>query len=524
MFDDVSGDIATDFDELFPLLSLRCCRSDAAGSTNGPRYSAQDRFTGIVHEVRAIRVDRQLRRSDGGGMFAVKQRLKLLQDAAKLVKAVHLVLPEDAYLTSIEMRAHTNNDRDGHCYAVSVGPQCGLSLHDLILAGRTTIAYRHFVSLLGCVAHYISVHESLPVHGNITMECIMLTSDSDFSIDQSSSADVACHVTWCIGDWSLLPLSHRTSAGASASMSGVFAGARTVEDLQMSFTAVLTAFTSRVRVVDSAGHFVAPRLVTGEISDALTGDGLRKYIVQTQRANSCRSRGPSQTGNQRSPSLEQFVQQLDDPSVTLSPTNSCRSLERVVAAQRHELTKDVELYEKMRRRAREEALRNSKDVSRVINDATSVLSPVRFEVPSSTLLPDQAAPRVYIVPSPARRDEKRGRGATVEQECRSPDPLTQNAAPTSTSGDSPSLSPAPCRLISESVRDNSSSLDRQVTPSPIFQGAPHILQEVRQRDIVIAPLSKPRPRIDPSPATNGPSSGIGTVKEKPTSSRCCTVT
>lgn len=195
--------------ELFPLLQLQGCMSDADDSRNGPRYCAQDRVSHNLYEVRCCRLPLDRTSSsphsthdDDACVRRQQARIDALMNAASWLndpKASHtsssrcVVLPTDVYMQELSVTGET--------YVACVEPFMGLSLGDWVRSGWPTLEERVFCDILAAVDRYAAVCARLPWHGNISADAIRqrvrIFGDGADPHESASS--------WVITDWLLCP-------------------------------------------------------------------------------------------------------------------------------------------------------------------------------------------------------------------------------------------------------------------------------------------------------------------------------
>nr|CCC48529.1 conserved hypothetical protein [Trypanosoma vivax Y486] len=199
--------------ELFPMLEVCNCISDAEESGNGPRYCAKDRLTKCMYEVRCFTLPSVLGQSDDASyvsqlvtlpgeaqagvsvetLRAQQERLNSLTAASQRDDLPpSIVFPVDAYVQHLESR--------GKLYVVSVSAFSGLSLGDIIRSGWRLIDETDFEDILSCVEVYGAMCMELPPHRNLTFNALLR------QLNVRPGAVEACHQSrWAIGDWFLLP-------------------------------------------------------------------------------------------------------------------------------------------------------------------------------------------------------------------------------------------------------------------------------------------------------------------------------
>ncbi|KEG15626.1 hypothetical protein DQ04_00021240 [Trypanosoma grayi] len=179
--------------ELFPMLTLCNCVSDAEDSGNGPRYCAQDKITKCMYEVRCVplgqateetgaeaRQQQQQERLDA--LIAASQR----QDLSPAVS-----LPIDVYVQEL---ASTKEP-----FVVSVSTYTGLSLGDVIRSGWRLVEEADFEDILNCVEEYGLESLRLPPHRNLSFSALRRQLNV-----RPGAVEVSHRSRWVIGDWLLV--------------------------------------------------------------------------------------------------------------------------------------------------------------------------------------------------------------------------------------------------------------------------------------------------------------------------------
>lgn len=221
------------FESLFPLLALQTCLSTSRGSTNGPRYSATDRTTSGAFEIRVVSLP-QAPSTGGVALSDCKRRAEALLLARSSNRFVSL--PEDVYAVDHQP------SRVGalpSCSIVSVSKRLGPSLGDICygigengmnsdgddgaqlrdrrkssrsllsstassVAALTDTFTPKIISiqvldrLLDCISKHVTIHLTLPLHGNITMQSVACAAPLQRATDLASA-------DWVVTDWALDP-------------------------------------------------------------------------------------------------------------------------------------------------------------------------------------------------------------------------------------------------------------------------------------------------------------------------------
>ena len=218
--------MTTNFERLFPLLTLQSCVSFATGSHNGPRFEASDctntQSPLTSYEVRVIRLHRTEKRFHDEGSRqpeltlrdATAQRAAVLLAAAAQVrgssgkpsKAFPFLFPEDMYIAQDEPPSISAEGNGQHqvarsprggiprCHVVMVYTRCGSSLFDLLQQAKkgvaVSISRQSFEALCQLAGLYAKTHLTFPAHGNLSLNSFLLRSpDKD-------------EEEWVLSDWS----------------------------------------------------------------------------------------------------------------------------------------------------------------------------------------------------------------------------------------------------------------------------------------------------------------------------------
>lgn len=183
--------------DLFPLLTLRSCISEAAESKNGPRFCAQDNFTGCAYEVRCVELPLvgttgSLAEADRAKLRRQQQRIDALMAASSSGACPPSVaLPVDVYIQELPATGAT--------YVASVDAFAGLSLADVMHSGWGLIEENVFFEVLGAVEQYGCAAASLPPHGNLCPDAI-----KQVLTVREGAAEAEQRSRWVVSDWLLL--------------------------------------------------------------------------------------------------------------------------------------------------------------------------------------------------------------------------------------------------------------------------------------------------------------------------------
>nr|CCM17643.1 hypothetical protein, conserved [Leishmania guyanensis] len=194
--------------DLFPLLTVRSCVSEADESKNGPRFCAEDKMTGGAYEIRSRKLDLETeQRVSGAGCHRDNQNLsqndlwaiKRQQDRinALLTATAHcavppcVTLPIDVYIQE--------QPSTGNTYVASVDAFSGLSLGDIIRSGWGVMEERVFLEILNAVEAFGYASASLPPHGNLSSDAI-----KQLLIVRDGASEARQPSRWVVSDWLLL--------------------------------------------------------------------------------------------------------------------------------------------------------------------------------------------------------------------------------------------------------------------------------------------------------------------------------
>ncbi|KAG5498738.1 hypothetical protein JKF63_03026 [Porcisia hertigi] len=195
--------------DLFPLLTVRSCVSEANESKNGPRFCAEDKMTGGAYEIRnrklvleaeggvaedtgGSRTARQLSPNDLCTIKRQQERINaLLTASAHCAVPPCVALPIDVYIQE--------QPSTGDTYVASVDAFSGLSLGDIIRSGWGVMEESVFLEILNAVEAFGYASASLPPHGNLSSDAIkqlLIVRDGAWEARQPSR--------WVVSDWLLL--------------------------------------------------------------------------------------------------------------------------------------------------------------------------------------------------------------------------------------------------------------------------------------------------------------------------------
>ncbi|KAG5472838.1 hypothetical protein LSCM4_02163 [Leishmania orientalis] len=194
--------------DLFPLLTVRSCVSEADESKNGPRFCAEDKMTGGAYEIRSRKLDleaevlavgtaatgagRMLSPNDLAVIKRQQQRINALLTATAHCSVPPCVaLPIDVYIQE--------QPSTGHTYVASVDAFSGLSLGDIIRSGWGVMEERVFLEILNAVEGFGYASASLPPHGNLSSDAI-----KQLLIVRDGASEARQPSRWVVSDWLLL--------------------------------------------------------------------------------------------------------------------------------------------------------------------------------------------------------------------------------------------------------------------------------------------------------------------------------
>lgn len=181
--------------ELFPLLNVRSCVSEAEDSRNGPRYCAQDRLTGRVYEIRCCKLtvtaEPSISKEEAAVLKRQQERIDALMNTSALPALPPCVsLPIDVY---IQEQAST-----GNTYVAAVDHFGGLSLGDILRSGWSVVEEHVFLEILNTVERYGYVAQSLPPHGNLSADAL-----KQILVVRDGAAEAQRQSRWVVSDWLL---------------------------------------------------------------------------------------------------------------------------------------------------------------------------------------------------------------------------------------------------------------------------------------------------------------------------------
>ncbi|KAG5473230.1 hypothetical protein CUR178_03150 [Leishmania enriettii] len=194
--------------DLFPLLTVRSCVSEADESKNGPRFCAEDKMTGSAYEIRSRKLDleaevlavgaaatgtgRMLSPNDLSVIKRQQQRINaLLTATAHCAVPPCVALPIDVYIQE--------QPSTGDTYVASVDAFSGLSLGDIIRSGWGVMEERVFLEILNAVEGFGYASASLPPHGNLSSDAI-----KQLLIVRDGASEARQPSRWVVSDWLLL--------------------------------------------------------------------------------------------------------------------------------------------------------------------------------------------------------------------------------------------------------------------------------------------------------------------------------
>lgn len=200
--------------DLFPLLTVRSCVSEADESKNGPRFCAEDKMTGAAYEVRSRKLVLAREVNPDARMNATqeeegqlplllsssnlqvirRQRARidaLLSAAASSTVPPSVALPIDVYIQE--------QPSTGDTFVASVEAFAGLSLGDIIRSGWGMMEEQAFLEILNAVESYGYASASLPPHGNLSSDAI-----KQLLIVRDGASEARQPSRWVVSDWLLL--------------------------------------------------------------------------------------------------------------------------------------------------------------------------------------------------------------------------------------------------------------------------------------------------------------------------------
>ncbi|CAG9578478.1 conserved hypothetical protein [Leishmania major strain Friedlin] len=194
--------------DLFPLLTVRSCVSEADESKNGPRFCAEDKMTGGAYEIRSRKLDLEAEQLvDGAGCRDTHRNLSpndlrtirrqqeridaLLTATAHCAVPPCVALPIDVYIQEQPSTAYT--------YVASVDAFSGLSLGDIIRSGWGMMEESVFLEILNAVEAFGYASARLPPHGNLSSDAI-----KQLLIVRDGASEARQPSRWVVSDWLLL--------------------------------------------------------------------------------------------------------------------------------------------------------------------------------------------------------------------------------------------------------------------------------------------------------------------------------
>ncbi|CBZ28921.1 conserved hypothetical protein [Leishmania mexicana MHOM/GT/2001/U1103] len=194
--------------DLFPLLTVRSCVSEADESKNGPRFCAEDKMTGGAYEIRSRKLDLEAEKLvDGTSCRGTHRNLSpkdlctirrqqeridvLLSATAHCAVPPCVALPVDVYIQE--------QPSTGYTYVASVDAFSGLSLGDIIRSGWGMMEESVFLEILNAVEAFGYASASLPPHGNLSSDAI-----KQLLIVRDGASEARQPSRWVVSDWLLL--------------------------------------------------------------------------------------------------------------------------------------------------------------------------------------------------------------------------------------------------------------------------------------------------------------------------------
>jgi hypothetical protein len=283
--------------ELFPLLTVRTCVSEADESKNGPRFCAEDKMTGAAYEVRSRKLEllhepqdeeahSEPHNDDGTGkpqrsasqplLSSSNLRIIRRQQAridALLSAAAHgtappsVALPIDVYIQEQPLTGDT--------YVASVDAFAGLSLGDIIRSGWGVMEEQVFLEILNAVESFGYASASLPPHGNLSADAI-----KQLLIVRDGASEARQPSRWVVSDWLLLS-SEADGEASPPQLTTAAAAPREfdVESFMGDLEWMLHSSFAQLRISTSAdGAFLAPAQVEEVINE--TVERIRAFLMQ----------------------------------------------------------------------------------------------------------------------------------------------------------------------------------------------------------------------------------------------------
>lgn len=201
--------------DLFPLLTVRSCVSEADESKNGPRFCAEDKMTGGAYEIRSRKLalvadedgdgdssaggephkrcaGRNLSPENLGIVKRQQDRINALLSASAHCSVPACVsLPIDVYIQE--------QPSTGDTYVASVDAFSGLSLGDIIRSGWGIMEECVFLEILNAVEAFGYASAGLPPHGNLSSDAI-----KQLLIVRDGASEARQPSRWVVSDWLLL--------------------------------------------------------------------------------------------------------------------------------------------------------------------------------------------------------------------------------------------------------------------------------------------------------------------------------
>ncbi|KPI84096.1 hypothetical protein ABL78_6852 [Leptomonas seymouri] len=198
--------------DLFPLLTVRSCVSEADESKNGPRFCAEDKMTGAAYEIRSRKLELAREPADcdptdqredqrvsppmsSSNLQKIRRqqaRIDALLSAATLgIAPPSVALPIDIYIQE--------QPSTGDTYVASVDAFAGLSLGDIIRSGWGVMEEQVFLEILNAVESYGYASAKLPPHGNLSSDAI-----KQLLIVRDGASEARQPSRWVVSDWLLL--------------------------------------------------------------------------------------------------------------------------------------------------------------------------------------------------------------------------------------------------------------------------------------------------------------------------------
>ncbi|EKF37806.1 hypothetical protein MOQ_001994 [Trypanosoma cruzi marinkellei] len=307
--------------ELFPVLSLCNCISDAEESANGARYSAQDKFTECVYEVRCLPLKvsgskKEVERALG----MQQQRLDALVAASQRRNLSPSVsLPIDAYVQELAASKEY--------FVISVSSFAGLSLGDMIRSGCRLLEDADFKEILSCVEEYALESARLPPHRNLTLNAIL----RQLAL-RPGTVEMSHSSRWAIGDWLLF-------AENSASI--------THEELVRDLEWLLYSAFSKLNVsCDGNGNVLQKDIVEMRISETI--ERIKKGPMNGVRRDLTTTLGDTHVKRQ-SDRRKSLVENSAAPAAPIDAGDGVNELVEKVSFHRQKLHQEQHILQSFRR-------------------------------------------------------------------------------------------------------------------------------------------------------------------------------